>query len=318
MRHISTTLLLLSLFLVFSARVQAQQDPLYSQYMFNPAVLNPAYAGLYDMASATATHRQQWIGMGEGHPASTTLNAHSSLPVDKMGVGVTFLNDQYAITSRNEFNLAYSYKLTMGEKKLSFGLQGGFSALRMDYGRLNPKDADDVNFSTAENITDSKPNFGFGAMYATPLYFVSLSVPKLLGHDVDDGTETTTNRYRSHIYLHTGYIFDLANEIKIKPSVLVKYVNGSPVNIDINGSILLEESLWLGLSFRNSSADLIPNSLVIMSQLQVTDLIKVGYSYDFIFNNDLRRAAGWFSTHEFMVNVNFPLFDQQAVQTVYY
>ena len=110
----------------------AQQDALYSQYMFNPMVLNPAYAGIHEMGMVTTTYRNQWTGI-EGSPKTYAANLHTALPVPKMGAGITVAQERFGINSNTEIQAAFAYHLRLKEDKLNFGVLGSATNYKIDY-----------------------------------------------------------------------------------------------------------------------------------------------------------------------------------------
>lgn len=301
----------------------AQQDPLYSQYMFNPMVLNPAYAGIYEMGMATTTGRQQWTGI-DGSPTTLAANFHTALPIPKMGAGITVARESYGITTNTEIQAAFAYHLRLKEDKLNFGVLGSFNRYNIDYSsdklNTNPEFASDPNIDQTSSIIESSPNFGFGAMYTAKRYFVGVSVPKIVSVNIEDENTSSSLNFLRHYYLTGGYIIKLSSGAIIKPSALVRIPSGAantPTNIDLNGSVLLKEKLWLGTSFRTSTKGQILSSVVLMAQIQLNDFIKFGYSMDTYTGGELLRASK-FATHEVMLNINFPVFGSQAVQEILY
>ncbi len=324
-----TIFVFISTWFLLVGNVFGQQDPLTSQYMFTPMVINPSYAGFHDMVSATMSARSQWMGIGDGAPTTGIFNVHSSLPIDKMGAGLTISNDQFGVQNNIEVSLAGSYQIRMEHTTFSLGLQGGFVNYSVDYSSINTGDSTSTiidptdpafNGFQADNIF--QPNFGFGAMYLTKHYFVGLSVPRLL----ENNNVTGHSMYLRHYYGFAGYILDL-RYIKIKPSVLLKALapknNGEDAeddsniptyySVDFNLSALIFNKIWVGLSARNLS------DLALMGQLQLSRYLKVGYAFEVPYNEAIRKAGGkgyvnQIPTHEVMVNVNFKLLDVQAVQ----
>ena len=302
-----TRLVVFTTLLLLSTGAFAQQDPLYSQYNFNKLAFNPAYAGIYDMASVTTMYRDQWAGL-EGSPKTFTLSGNTSLPLDKAGAGITVINDNAGAISNTEVDIAFAYRLVSpsGDNKFSMGLNVGLINQRVDYNSLNLEDNTDPNFQGSSSIT--KPNVGFGLYYTTPQYFAGISVPKILNVDFDNGDVTGTT-YERHYYLNAGYLLELANkDIKLVPSFWLKYVDGADPSVDLNLTGIFSETIWAGLGMRNTSA------LFISGQLQVSDLVKLGVAYELSFKDNLSR----YPTLEFMVNFGFPLFDFHAVQPVYF
>src|SRR5258706_14314308 len=154
----------------------AQQDPLYSQYINNPFVLTPAYAGLTNNLNASVSFRQQWAGF-EGSPKTINANGHISLLDNKMGAGLMFISDKIGYSTTNEVLGSYSYRIRVTENKiLSFGLQAGMVNYQLDNNKLNPQDKTDPLFPQG-TISESKPSFGAGVILKNDRCFVGLSVP---------------------------------------------------------------------------------------------------------------------------------------------
>lgn len=302
-------LITVSLFLCFVSSF-GQQDPLYSQYMFNPVVINPAYSGLYDMSSLTAGFRTQWAGF-EGAPTTMSANFHTTLPIDNMGTGITFVRDSYGANTNTDVNLAVSYNIKTGYySRFSMGIQGGFYSNSFDRDALTYQDDNDPLFSY-DQVTS--PNFGFGILYNSKKFWVGASVPKLLEISTTSNiNDTTISIYSPHYYFTGGAIIRLRDDLKLKPSTLVKIIDGAPASVDINASLLYRNSVWAGLSFRNL------NSLAVLAQFIFQDKIRAGVAYEFPLATGLRKSNNAFATFEIMANVNLSIFDVQAVQLMYY
>lgn len=296
-------------FLIFvGASAHAQQDGLYSQYMQNPLVINPAYAGTYNMFSATALSRWQWVGM-EGAPRTNAVSAHTSFWENRLGGGVILTNDQFGISNNTEAqgNLAYKLRLDDNDDHaLSFGMQVGIVNYNFNYNGLTFKSTEDPNFIPGRK-TSSEPNFGAGMFYRNEKMFAGISAPKILNSEYMDGN-TSIGQYRRHLFFTGGYLIDLIN-VQIKPSFLVKYVDGAPVSIDVNGSVLLKDKLWLGASLRNL------NSVVVMAQLQLNDNFRLGYSLDTPLNSVVKTSYG---THELMLNIDLKLLKSHDIGLRYF
>ncbi len=290
----------------------AQQDPLYSQYMFNPVVLNPAYSGLYDMTSFTVGARQQWSGFS-GAPTTFSANAHTTLPVDNMGTGITIIHDKYGANTNTEMNLAFSYNIKTGYySRIALGLQGGFFSNSFDKTKVTFEEGheDDPLFNYNKI---SSPNFGFGILYNTKKIFAGFSVPKLLTVTTTSTVnDTTISIFSPHYYFTGGGIIRLRDDLKLKPSTLVKVIEGAPLSIDFNTSILYNNVLWAGISFRNF------NSLAMLAQVIFQDKIRVGFAYEFPLSRALIQSQNAFATFELMANINLAIFDVQSVQLMYY
>ena len=293
----------------------AQQDALYSSYMQNPLLINPAYTGTYNMFNITALSRWQWVRM-TGAPQTNSLSLHSSIYQNKLGVGLIVVNDNFGISNNTEAYGTFAYKINFGDKDdkvLSFGMQAGMMNYKTNYGdrHLNIKDKDDPNFMGGQTSA-SEPNFGAGVFYRNEKLFAGFSAPKILNSKFEEGL-TSSTQYRRHYFLTGGYIFDLIN-FQVKPSVLVRYVEGAPVSFDINGSVLVKDILWLGASLRSSSKFNL-NSAVIMAQLQLNDNFRLGYALDIPINKIIKTSYG---SHELMLNIDLKLLKSHDVGFRYF
>ncbi len=284
---------------------KAQYDPLYNQYVFNQMLINPAYAGAFDNASVTVMSRAQWIGI-EGAPFTNSLTAHTSIFNNKGGIGLYVLNDQLGVSNNTEVFADFSYKIDFGNSRLAVGIQGGMVQYKYDYGDLNLEIVNDPSFVPVDD-NFINPNFGAGIMYYSEYYYVGFSVPRILNIEANDGVSEST-RYKKHYYLSGGVIFPLNNGFKIKPSTLIKVVDNQ-VSVDINGSVLLTETLWLGILFRNF------NTFGAIAELQISNSLRIGYSMEL---PSTKLITSQWGTHEIMVGFDFAPFNRQILKRRYF
>ncbi len=294
-------LILLSIIIIFSARsLQAQNDPLYAQYLNNPLLINPAYTGLNNNFNASVTYRKQWAGF-DGSPTTANVSAHTSLVNNKMGVGIMILQDKIGNANNTEIQGTYAYKIGFDEKYLSFGFQAGVLNFRSDNSMLNPYDKGDAVFMQNQNIT--KPSFGAGVILKSDRFFVGLSVPRMLkasGTFIDSTSNTfQASLYSQHFYAAVAYVFYLSERVRLKPSVLVKAVKGAPISIDYQANIILDEKYIAGLYTRNL------NSVGALLQFKFTQGYRFGYAYEIPLNNSVGTQ---FNTHEISLGINLSLF----------
>lgn len=275
----------------------AQQMPAVSQYMFNGLLLNPAYAGSKPFTSATLMVRKQWAGF-KGSPTTQTASIHGALENKKVGLGLYIANDHAGITNRNDLYGSYSYHIDAGEAKLALGLQVGFSYLKSLVSDLEVNDPNDPVYAV-NTVSNVLPNFGCGAYYYTDLFYAGFSVPELLSYDPErtlslniDGAHRVTRHY----YLTAGYVFSLSEQVKLKPSVLVKYVKGAPVQFDVNANLLLNNIVWIGASYRSGDA------VALIGEYQLSKKLRIGYSFDYTLTKLRSYSAG---SHEFMLGYDF-------------
>jgi len=274
-KEINLHIIILTICTLSFAEIYAQQDPSFTQYMFNTMTINPAYAGTRNVLSANIFHRSQWIGI-EGAPETQTLSLHSPINDGQMGLGLNIVHDQIGPATTTSFNGNYSYILPIDRfTSLSLGINAGAELFDIDFSKLNVFDTTDPNFQ--DNIsTTISPQVGIGAMIYNDIYYISLSVPKLLKTDFYDNENgsTTIAQQRLHYYLTAGYVFDVRDNIKFKPSVLSRFVSGATTRIDMSANFLFYDKFSVGASYRLSSA------FSVMSTYQISDSFLVGISYD--------------------------------------
>lgn len=254
--------------------VNAQQDPQYTQYMYNTINVNPAYAGSREVLSIFGMYRTQWIGL-EGAPDTGVFSAHS--PVGKqVGLGVTFMNDRIGISEESTISADFSYTIPMSSDesyKLALGLKGTGHLLNVDFTKLNIWNPNDPHLNNISNRFS--PNVGAGAYLYSDSFYFGLSVPNMLEtkHYNDNDRESLASE-RMHGYLISGYVLDMSANVKLKPAVMLKAVKGAPLQIDLSANALFYEKFTLGVAWRWQAA------LSAMAGFQVTDGWFIGYSYD--------------------------------------
>ncbi|MEQ8903722.1 type IX secretion system membrane protein PorP/SprF [Ekhidna sp.] len=290
-----------------SVSIHAQQQVMFTQYMFNGLVLNPAYAGSHESISLTALNRIQWVGI-DGAPNTQTFSVHSPVPGKNIGLGAFFVRDNIGVTTQNNFFLSYAYRMQMSRGILSFGLQGGFSDTNVSYDDLGIGDS---NLSGAESTF--KPNFGAGIYYLTDRFYAGASVPYIMRNSSDDEgnslqSDISTEQIQ-HYYITSGAVFDLSPLIKLKPSFLIKAVSGAPVEFDLNANVLFDDKLWLGVSYRSF------DSIDLLLELQLNTQLRLGYAYD-ITTSDLRKVNS--GSHEIMLNYRFVFAKSKIVTPRYF
>lgn len=292
----------------------AQQDAIYSQYMFNPFAVNPAYAGSRESVSAVLLHRSQWVSI-DGAPTTQTLSIHSPLKNRKMALGLNITNDVVGPVRNFGAFGTYAYHLPFSTGKLSLALRGGVYSSSLDRSQLDFQDPTDQH-SSSQTATALVPSFDFGAYYYTTKFYAGLSVSHLTQQEIgyDDISSAslnggvTSNSLRRHFMLGLGYAFEINDNVVFKPSTLIKSVEGAPMNIDLNASFLFHKKFWLGASFRTSGA------VVLITEYNITDYLRIGYSYDFVVG-DLQKYAG--GSHEIFIGFDFGLSKRQSVSPRY-
>ncbi|REE80359.1 type IX secretion system PorP/SprF family membrane protein [Lutibacter oceani] len=269
-----------------------QQDPLYTQYYNNFSLINPAYSGSHGLFTATANIRSQWAGEAGG-PETQTLSLHG--PTGKnVGLGLSIVNDEVYVLSETHVYADFSYSIYPTENStLAFGLKAGGSFLNVDLLKLGIEN--DNLFS--ENLNEFNPNIGAGAFYYTDRFYASLSTVNILQtkHYNKNNAVVSSATDEMIFYLSSGYVFDLGESFKLRPSFMLRGVNGSPLSTDISASILWLDKLEFGISHR------IDESISGLFQLRLTDNLKIGYTYDAITSELSNYNNG---SHEFSIILN--------------
>jgi len=265
-------LFLIGVLVFISYNMEAQQDAQYTQYMFNTISINPAYAGSRGALSILGLHRAQWVGL-DGAPRTQTFSAHMPIEDSRIGLGLSFINDKLGPVSEQYINLDISYTIPVSEKgKLSFGAKAVANLHKVDL--INNNNAFDTDDQLILNVNRFNPNFGAGVYYHTKKLYVGLSVPNFLTTKHIDGVTLYKAKERMNFYLISGYVFDISNKVKLKPSGLLKYVEGAPLQLDLSLNALYNDRFRLGLAYRWSAA------LSAMVGFQINQKLLIGYGYD--------------------------------------
>jgi type IX secretion system PorP/SprF family membrane protein len=264
--------LILFSFLLISVIGTAQQEAQYTQYMYNTANINPGYAGSRGVLSILAMHRTQWVGL-DGAPVTNTVTAHTPV-TNKVGLGISFVNDKLGPSDENTISADFSYSIpTSDEFKLALGLKGTVDFLNVDFNKLTIRTSSDgLNRTNIDNRVS--PNVGVGAYWYSNKTYLGLSIPYLLETKHFDNDVQSVASERMHIHAMAGYVFDLSENTKFKPSVLTKIVKGSPLQVDLSANFLFYDKLTLGAAYRWSAA------VSVMAGFQISDSWLIGYAYD--------------------------------------
>ena len=284
--------------LVSIADVSAQQDPHYTQYMYNMNVINPAYAGSKENLSFGLLYRKQWV---EIEDAPTTFTLSGSSPVGKnVGVGLSLISDEIGpVTEKNVYG-DFSYTLNLGgEHRLALGLKAGVTFHDVDFTKIIPTLPDPADGVFANNINNTYFNFGTGIFYYTDKYYLAFSVPNMINAkhlDYDGreyGSETT------HYFFTGGYVFDLSANVKFKPFFMVKSAFSAPTSLDLSTNFLFNEKFEIGATYR------VEDSFGAMVNYAISPSLRIGYAYDHIVS-DLNITTP--ASHEIIMlfDLNFP------------
>jgi len=262
-------------FILVSIMSYSQQDSQFTQYMYNTVNINPAYAGSRGVLSIFGLHRNQWVGL-DGAPVTNTFSLNTPISKSRMGLGLSFINDRIGPSDESTISVDVSYSVPTSENfKLSFGVKGTANLLNIDFNKLSQYDPGDV---LAQRNVDNKfsPNIGAGIYLHSNRSYVGFSVPNFLETEHFDKENSTASvaSERMHYHLIAGYVFDLTGNIKLKPAVLGKLVQGAPLQVDISANFLFNEKFTFGAAYRWSAA------VSGMVGFQVSDSWMIGYAYD--------------------------------------
>lgn len=260
------------LLLLTVAFANAQQDPQYTQYMYNTINVNPAYAGSRGQTSIFGIYRAQWVGL-DGAPTTATASINSPVG-EKIGMGLSFTNDKIGPMDDNAISVDFSYTIDVSYNyQLAFGLKATADLLNIDFTKLNIFDPADPRF---QNNIDNKfsPNIGAGVFLYSDDTYVGISVPKFLETKHYEHNSTSVATDRMHYYFIGGHVFDLSYNLKFKPATMVKATKGSPLQVDVSANFLYNEQFTVGMGYRWDAA------LSALIGFQITKDFFLGYTYD--------------------------------------
>lgn len=264
------------LFIILAAPVLGQHSPLISNYMLNGLVINPAYTGSKEVFTVNAMYRNQWTGF-EGAPVNQVFSAHTPVKDKPLSVGLMFHRERAGVTQVNNFSGKLAYRIRMNEANLSFGISAGFNLISARYSELTTTQTNDLVFQH-DLQGRLKPDFGAGVYYYTKRYFAGISVPTMFGrhYEIDqEATRISTDPSHYNILLHGGYLVDISETIKLKPSALFRFTPSGEKQFDLNLNVIFHDRFWLGTSYRFNE------SVVFLAEFQINNQLRAAYAYDF-------------------------------------
>lgn len=275
--------------------LHAQVDPLYSQYLNNPFLINPAYTGMNNYMNLMVGYRKQWAGF-DGSPTTLSATGHTSLFDNRMGVGLIISQDKVGENTNTFIQGTYAYKVRFDEYRyISFGLQAGIMNFRSDNSELNIADPADPLFNANQNVV--KPSFGAGVIFRTDNLFLGLSVPRILKAS-ESFEDVTAALYTQHYYGFASYLFLLSDRVKLKPAVLVRAVSGSPLSTDVNFQFNIDERYAIGALTRNF------NTYGFLAQIKFNE-----FRFGYVFEMPTNKSVGVrFTSHEITLGLNLGVF----------
>lgn len=290
----------LTLFILFSfiSVAIAQQEAMYTHYMDNTLGINPAYAGSRDALTITALHRSQWVGF-DGAPTTQTLTLHAPVYTDAVNLGLSLLHDQIGPVKTTAVYADYAFRVKLDSKsKLAFGLKLGFNSYNFNLSELSLTNQVDMAFDANQNTF--APNIGFGIYYSRDNFYAGISTPKIVSNNYlysETSNSSTLSKEKKHYYFIAGTWFPISQDIKLKPTTLVKITQGAPIEADFTADLLFNDRFSLGAMCRTGDA------IGLLVGYYVTEQFSIGYSFDWSFvNNTAKYNAG---SHEIVLKYDF-------------
>ena len=289
----------------------AQTEPMYSQYMFNMLGVNPAYAGSREASSFNFFQRSQWIGL-QGAPQTTSFSFDQSIINKRAGWGIQFYDDKIGVEKADGINIMGSTKIQVSENGiLSGGLSFGLMNYRIDLmnvtGRFTPNDP-----AFYSNLNKWTPSLGIGIYYNTDNFYAGVSIPNILKSRltafdlIRSGLQKVNQK---HIFLTTGFAIPINEDLKLKPSTMIKMVEGAPIEADFNTNVWLRDIIGLGVSYRTGDA------VIGMAEIQANQNLRFGYAYDMTISPLKFYNTG---THEIMIRYEIGNFKNKIKSTRYF
>jgi type IX secretion system PorP/SprF family membrane protein len=286
----------------------AQQLPQFTQYMYNTISVNPAYARSREALSIIGLHRSQWVGF-DGGPITQTLSIHTPLRNDRVGLGLSFIEDDLGPENFTYVYGDFSYSIPTGiDGKLAFGLKAGFTQYSLDANFRETEGFDPQINGIEDRWT---PNLGLGLYWSTNRIYAGLSVPRILNTDknTNEGFEALD---RLSYYFTLGGVIDLNKSIKFKPAGLIKATNGAPLSYDLTANFLFNEKFWLGASYRINKHTAAIGGL---ADFQISRQLRIGYAYEKPISDIASYTTG---THEILLIYEFKFLSSKLKSPRYF
>jgi type IX secretion system PorP/SprF family membrane protein len=281
--------------IVFSyTELSAQQQPIFTQYMFNGLVLNPAYSGSHESATLTASGRRQWSGI-KGAPQTEMVSGHSPIKFSRSAAGFVAVHDQVGVTNQSVIYGTYAYRIPVSKNgKIAVGAQAGATFYRANFSKLDIVSQNNIpDNAFAQDNSRVLPNLGVGIYYNDKKTYVGLSIPTLVNNKWNNYDPLNKARRERHYYFTAGHVFTLSRNLKFKPNTLIKWVENGLFQYDLNANFLIHEVFWIGVSYR------MKDSFDGLLQWNINDQLSFGYSYGYPVNSLSTLQAG---THEMVIN----------------
>ena len=274
----------------------SQQDPMYSMYMFDKMLINPAYTGSSNWVVGTLKYRNQYSGL-PGHPVTQTFNIHGPIQKKHIGLGLKIINDKMAIMSNLNIAASLSYHLNFAGGKLSAGIEAGIYNKKINYQDLIVNARGD-NALPATAMSSIVPDASFGLYYQKKQFYAGFSDYHLFNKAFDYNTSTSQAHLYKHLYFLIGNAFSLSKNWSLEPSLLIKYQPSSAIQLDLNTMVYYNDRIGAGIQYRTGDA------IVTMLRINITESLRISYSYDLTVSKLSPYARG---AHEFIISYGIKL-----------
>lgn len=306
-------IILASVLTIWSLSMYAQQDPMYTHYMYNTLSVNPAYAGSRDALTVTTLHRSQWVGF-EGAPLTQTLTMHSPLQNKHIGLGLSVVNDKIGPINKTSAFVDFAYRFQLTKKsKLALGLSAGANIFQASLSSLQLDQQSDPVFENNIN-GHTTPNFGFGAYYSRERFYAGISTPNLLQNNysvvtLENGT-TLIGEEQRHYFFIAGSMIRITDNLYFKPTSSIKVTPGAPIQANPTASFIIMKKLLIGAMFRSGDA------VGALVGLDITEQFHLGYSFDWSYG--LKTGPYNQGSHELVLRYDFLCFDKKQIHSPRY
>lgn len=289
--HLIFATMLISLF------ARSQQEVQNSLYMFNPSIVNPAYAGSRDGLSGVADFRQQWVKW-DGAPTTAMLCVHSPLKKESVALGLNIVNDKIGANNNTAMYGDFAYRIRLNKGKfgtnnkhtLSFGLRVGGDYYTSNLNNIRATDVGD-QIQVLNTYRKFLFNLGAGVYYYGKKHYIGFTVPKLVQNQ-KISISNFSSKQETHYYFIAGYVFTINSIVAFKPSLQLKYVQNAPLSAEVNASFLFMDKFWVGSMYRHKA------SIGANIMYQISEVLRVGYAYDYTTTAMTKFSP---SSHELMV-----------------
>jgi type IX secretion system PorP/SprF family membrane protein len=256
----------------------AQQDPQFSHYMYNMVTVNPSMVGNRGVMNMSLLHRSQWIGL-EGAPESQSFSFGAPLRNNKMGLGVSIINDRIGPINQTFLYVDYSYSVRLTSSvKLSFGIKAGANWLQQRLANVNTIQSGDPSFVNSVNDNVIEPNLGSGLSIHSSAWYLGISSPRLIETDFrlsSANNDTASIKGLRHYFLVAGYVFKINPLLKIKPALQLKMTANAPFSGDFTTEVIYNDKVSFGAGYR------VNDSFYGLVSYRFNSLLMAGLAYDY-------------------------------------